>query len=706
MFSKGYIPLLFLFVCLRNLSAQDSLSVSTADSSLFSELDMEELIVTGQFLPIGQAQSLNPIEVIDRATIEKRGVMHLDELLQQTLSIRFTQDAVLGGQIQMQGLGGNYVKILVDGVPVVGRNDGNIDLGRIALQNVERVEIIEGPMSVAYGTNAMGGVINIITKRHQQAELEGQLSATAESVGRANGAATLGGKWKKLTWRGHYNYYGFNGFSTDTLRALPWNPKTQHNVEALLRYDFSPDFHLKYNFRYLDEFIDNRGNLRLANFPELAYASDNEFLTLSQDHNLSWAAYLGQERQYYAEGFLAFNDFRREKNAYYRPLLDNETPLFLDTLNSDTTIFRAWHLHATLASAYNKKFDFQAGLDLRYEQGLGARIAAANEGNPFADIGDYAIFANLRYRPIAKLQSQLGLRYAYNSRYRSPLTFNVLVKWDMFKNLSLRASYTRGFRSPELKELFLDFVDSNHFIKGNPNLRAEYSHHARLSLHYDKEWDKKQSFSLAWGGFYNQIKDQIALQEFVTDSSGQFVIAEQATNQFAYFNIGRFSTLGSDLRLEYRYRHLLLRLGAILIGRFNPISNDFADVPPFSYTLEFNQEISYEWPKYGITVALFRKDYDKLIRFARIYDPIKQEEKVLQRELGGYALMDFSIAKTFFNKDLRLAFGVRNLLNINNVALSGAAGGVHGGGGSQLPTAMGRSYFVQLSYQFNYTAKK
>ena len=689
-----------LIFCLYSfpLIAQDNL-----DSLWILSEEVEEVVVSGQFLPIGQSEAISPVEIIDRATIEQRAALNLEELLKQSLSMRFTQDAVLGGQLQMQGLGGQYIKVLVDGVPMIGRSDGNLDLGRISLQNVDRVEIIEGPMSTVYGSNALGGTINIITKKYQQATLEGEWSAMAESVGRYNAYAALGAKWKRLTLRGNYSFNDFNGYSTDTLRSHTWNPKRQHIWDGLLRWDIGNDFSLKYTFRALDERINDLGDIRLAAFPELAYANDFKFLTRTFDHNLGFSGYLKDQR-YFLEGFVAYNSYRREKNAYFQTLLENPEPTRQDSLNSDTSHFDAWHLRASLASEHRKKFDFQAGLDLRYEQGSGARIQLAEDIEKPVSIGDYALFANLRYFPIKKLQLQLGGRYAYNTRYIAPITFNAQLKWDFAKAFSLRASYARGFRAPELKELYLDFVDSNHFIKGNSDLKAERSHHARLSLHYHKKLEKKQRLELSLTGFYNLIQDQIALRDYALDSLGNYIPSTTTTNLFTYFNINQFQSLGADSRLSYQVGNFTLRLGVILTGRFNALNADFKSVPAFSYTLEFNEEISYQLPKWGWTFSLFRKDYDKLLRYSTSFDPIEREEIVVQNQTGAYALLDLTISKTFLNKNFRFTAGIRNILNVVNVPTSGNSG-THTSVG-ELSVGTGRSFFVQAVYRFHIPNKK
>ena len=92
----------------------------------------------------------------------------MQDALNNELNIRFSQDLATGGSdITMMGLKGQNVKILIDGLPMVGRQgtSNEIDINQIDINSIERIEIVEGPMSVVYGADALAGVINIITKK-------------------------------------------------------------------------------------------------------------------------------------------------------------------------------------------------------------------------------------------------------------------------------------------------------------------------------------------------------------------------------------------------------------------------------------------------------------------------------------------------------------------------------------------------------------
>jgi len=148
-FKRFYI-ILWSIIFATTLVAQ----VSESDSIEWS-IDIEDVVVTAQYAPTDSRNALQEIRTITKETIKRRGANNLEQLLSFETNIRINQDAVLGSSMSLGGIGGQNVKIMIDGVPVIGRLNGNVDLSQINLNQVERVEIVEGPLSVYYGTDAL-----------------------------------------------------------------------------------------------------------------------------------------------------------------------------------------------------------------------------------------------------------------------------------------------------------------------------------------------------------------------------------------------------------------------------------------------------------------------------------------------------------------------------------------------------------------------
>ena len=341
--------LLFLFaLCCTAFSVK----AQNSDSIAFSIEELDDIVITGQYEPTNLKNTLLPIRIISKEMIQKRGATTLSEIFRQEAAIQVIQDPVLGSRIQLNGLSGKYVKILIDGVPVIGRLGGDIDLDRINVQNVERIEVIENAMSVAYGTNAMAGTINIITSKPSDYTIDGTISTQYESNTTKTGNAAVNLAWKGLAASFNYNYSAFDGMALDTLRSQDFNPKIQNSYDAKLSYLLPKStFNFTYNFRLITEEIIDKGIEKLVIIPEMTYAKDYFFITEGADHSLSAKGYVDQSKKFYLDAFAAFNTFNREKNGWFVGLRENPTADSLDGLDSDTTFFSAWNTRVTLASS-------------------------------------------------------------------------------------------------------------------------------------------------------------------------------------------------------------------------------------------------------------------------------------------------------------------------------------------------------------------
>ncbi|KAA3637088.1 MAG: hypothetical protein DWQ02_07245, partial [Bacteroidetes bacterium] len=143
----------------------------------------EDIVVTAQYAPTDSKKAIHKVRVIKNEEITRRNANDLGELLNMESNISVSNDLILGSSLSLQGVSGQNIKIMIDGVPVIGRSGDNIDLSQLPLENVERIEIVEGPLSVNFGTNALGGVINLITKKAQLNKFEIGLKSRFENPG-------------------------------------------------------------------------------------------------------------------------------------------------------------------------------------------------------------------------------------------------------------------------------------------------------------------------------------------------------------------------------------------------------------------------------------------------------------------------------------------------------------------------------------------
>ncbi len=637
--------------------------------------NMDEVVVTAQYTPQRADQSIYKIKVINSQQIARKAANNLTDLLKNDLNIRISQDGALGAVITMQGLSGENVKILVDGVPVIGRMNGNIDISQLNLYNVDHIEMVEGPMSVIYGSNALAGVINLISKENQTDQLSAHANAYYESVGIYNfdGGFSMNKGKNAFGISGGRNF--FDGY-TDSLdlRNLLWKPKRQVFADAYYTFKLA-NFNFKLASSYFDEKLLDRGDLM---FPYYQYAFDTYFYTTRFSQEFSSSLKFPDKRYLNVVG--AYSYYDHKKSTYFKDLTTlKETPTE-NPEDHDTTIFDNVMLRATYSkSSDSSKLNYQMGLDLNYEDGNGKKIS----GNRQA-IGDYAAFLSIQYEPWKGFFTQPGVRLIYNTRYKAPLVYSLNLKYGFLNNYAVRGSFSRGFRAPSLKELYLYFVDVNHDIQGNENLKAENSYNVSFDFSYNRETNK-QFTGAEFNFFYNDINNIITL----VNVSGRL---------YSYINLEKTITKGFMFSSTYNlYPQLHLKAGYGYTGKYESLSTlDSTVIEKFYYSPEFIADIGYHWIKADVD---FNLNYKYTGRLTYIY--LNDEGNYVEGFINHFNTMDFTVIKSLFRNKLTLSAGLKNIFNNTNILASGSGSGPHSGGTNGYMAGWGRTFFIKASVNLN-----
>lgn len=188
---------------------KDTVNISTLETITLSKVQLiDDIVITAQSTAVSVENAVQKITVINSDQIEKSGANNLTDILTYQTGIRLAQDNVLGSSMDLGGISGQNVKILIDGVPVIGRQNGNVDLSQINLNNIERIEVVEGPLSVNYGTNALAGTVNIITKKKGKRGYSVNVNPFYETIGNYNlsGSISMRKKQHNFTLDGGRNF--------------------------------------------------------------------------------------------------------------------------------------------------------------------------------------------------------------------------------------------------------------------------------------------------------------------------------------------------------------------------------------------------------------------------------------------------------------------------------------------------------------------
>lgn len=665
-----HLLIIMLFTNGIYAQAQDSL---VKNNDLKREL--LEVVVTGQISETTAENSIHKIRIIGSKELNSGLFLDLGSALSKELNINLTQDNILGSSISIQGISGQNVKILIDDVPVIGRLNGNIDLSQISLSNIDRIEIIEGPLSTIYGTDALAGTINIITKKDSKSKKV--LNSYYETIGKYNYDLIISNNINNHTATYQLGRNYFNGWSNgqefsllptseiaDERRHKQWKPKEQ--IFHKISYNIDEDTYSNNN--YIERFYEKITNKGMPQGPYLENAFD-EYYHTSRTNMGSDIKMEGEK--YNTQLILAYNQYVRTKETFYKNLTNLSEFILDDPSKQDTSEFNLWIAKIIISNSINKKIKYQLGLDLNMQNAKGRRIL-----DKYQEKRNYAAFSTIEYELNPQITLRPSARVIYNTKYKAPFipAINILFDYEEYK---FRASYAKGFRAPDFKELFFEFIDVNHNIVGNENLLAETSNNYNLNTTISKEiFQKKVITDISL--FYNEISNKIDLANSLTE-----------TNQYSYFNITNYATKGISFRTSISLPNTQINVGASHIGRHNNISSEY-NMPQFSFSTDMNLSALFTLGN-KTKLNIFFNNTGKL----PIY--IMENENITEGYSESYNILDCSINRRIFNDLLIITIGGKNLFNITNIKKYNN-NSVHSTSSNNVPVGYGRTFFTNLKF--------
>ncbi len=639
---------------------------------------LDEVVVTGAYVVDAAEKAVYRVKIIDRARIETQAAVNLRDLLANEVNLRVSEDFALGSQMSIMGLSGQYVKFLRDGVPVIGRLDGNIDLAQLNLSNVERVEIVEGPMSVIYGSDAVGGVVNLISRRNWTQNYVGGANLLYKSVGHYNADAYAGVRLGKYGVRvnGGRNFFdGWSSNDTVFVRKSQWRPREQYfggvDVERNVK-----TFNVRLSSGVFRETLFNRGEPVVTS--RFAVANDEEFTTLRVDGGVFAEGFV--RPMHHLNVFVNHSEYRRERALFVKDMTTLERRLSEDegarrTDGFSQTLSRGIYTHRNP----DKTWGIQAGYETSYERGTGPRLKGGA-----VDIFDLAAFASMEWTVWKRrLTLRPGLRLAYNSRFTAlPVpTFN--VRYAVDERSSLRLSYGGSFRAPSLKELYFDFQDASHDVQGNSELKAESGHTMQAQYQWRFEQGRVR-LVVEPGAFFNLVADKIELSQ----------VAGGTPPPFRYINVSRYRTVGGQINVKFVHGPFSLETGASMTQKTLWVAS--ARLGTRFASPDFRFAPAYRFDKIGLTAAAFYK-YNGPVAGLFITQ-INRVEKIEQSQIADFHLLDVTLTKSFWKNRVHLSVGAQNLLDVTNVGVQNGGGGTHTGPSTSAPMATGRMFFAGLRF--------
>jgi outer membrane receptor for ferrienterochelin and colicins len=528
-----------------------------ADGGQEDNLHRSQTVVTGTRTPSKLEDAVVPTEVITRAQIESYGVRDLGQLLGQQPGVEVFY-TFRGAGIRLQGLDPEYVLILVDGERVTGRVGNTVDLSRFSLRDVDRIEIVKGPASALYGADAIGGVINLITRRVAK-PVEGALRFQ------------LGNSFRE----GQNNDWDLRGHGG--AKAGPFEIRIGGGLRGVSGYDLDPNDAATNG----PGFFRFDGDVAAYWNPHPTFELRARTGYLRRDSAAVDVAPTGAvfDRRNRTE------QFDVSAGATWKPLDRTRLEgrfrfgLFRDQLQQDQR-------GATYLDAYSQNVDRLYEGTLQLDQGFGAHaislgaevlsealLSSRLAGN-FASRIRVSGFIQDEWTPDTtnfgdvKMKVLPGFRYDHDSQFGGAFTPRLALKLDPWPWLAIRASYGAGFRPPSFQELYLEFENSSvgYVVRGNSELKAETSQGINVSV------DVKlplEGWLVSLSGFNTWINNLINV-----DTSQPVDPDNPAL--FTYANVDQAVTQGLEASLRARLSagayvdvgYTLLNAYDVLTGRY------------------------------------------------------------------------------------------------------------------------------------------
>ncbi|MCG8554669.1 MAG: TonB-dependent receptor [Proteobacteria bacterium] len=590
------------------------------------EQPAEVIVVTGSRREERARDAVVATEVIGRHAIEQSGTRNVGELLQERAGLQLRR-SYRGSALLLRGLGSEYTLVLVNGDRVPGRIGGAIDLSRYGVENVERVEIVRGPSSALYGADALGGVINIITRR-PHAGLEGDALLSVGQNGSLDLTSRVGGRpARRVDFQLTAGLHRAGAFRSGAVEATRGSARRQWSAGLRVGLHAGTSHELRAQADYVQ--------LELRGIDEGAGSAVFDRTQLQEQLVASVEQRLGVSDAALLVSRVSYNEFREQY------LLDQRqgSALDKDEDNRERLAQATQLLHLRASGVHELSFGLEGlsqQLDSPRIDSRGRRVRLS-------------VFGQDEWQVLVQGQTRLrvvpGLRLDADSQFGRQLSPKLALRLDAGPALVLRAMYGRGFRAPSFKELLLRFENptAGYAVSGNPDLRAERSHGVDLGV----AWRPHDVLDLRTSLFRNDLDGMIAVVMLDTSATGR---------RFSYQNLRSAWTMGVESAAE-------LRPGGVF-------ALSLAHTLTQTWDADKHRRLEGR-PLHRLTAApRFRcSDWgsDASVRVALLLGRVFYEDENndgVEEQLRAPVLaqVDLRLAK-HFGREFELAFGIDNLLD-------------------------------------------
>lgn len=533
--------------------AQNIVKVDSAKVKRTVELG--PVVVTGSGHHQHLRSTATPVHVITKKEIANTGVTNFQEAITRLMPQMSYAPTSMGSFLRMNGMGNNYIVILINGQKLNGDISGNNDLSRINLARIKRIEVLDGAASALYGSDAIGGVINIITDQPTDEIIKVTSDTRISGKGQFTESVNIDHYSK-----GFGSYTSFTHDEANSWRNTPY--EYIEGDEGETQETLAPLF-IGYKSDVFNQRLNYTANQQLSLHAEMSYSlkttdrpETNDDINGGYSYELrceGWRWNVGGVYKLNRKSSLLF-DFSMDKYEYGH-YYDTETSNYGVgdyVLTKDQKlyegevrgIFGLYEGSTTIFGAEWRK-DWMNSIT----------------GDVDESVNTMSAYGQHETKIVGKLSGVASIRYDWHEEFGSSLTPKVALMWAPGR-FNFRATYSCGYRSPGLDELYYHYStwsrSKSTITLGNSDLDPEKSNYFSLNAEYSSS-----KFSIAVTGYLNYVNDMIVkeyvsvddaqleyLRSLFPDMSDEQAVATTRYGQYKNSDKGRIT--GFQVNASYR----------------------------------------------------------------------------------------------------------------------------------------------------------
>jgi outer membrane receptor for ferrienterochelin and colicins len=620
---------------------------SYPDDNIASSISIEEVVVTGTLTARTLKNTPVLTKVISSNDIRESGATTVLEVLENYVpGVNFTPNP-MGDNIQIAGLDNKYILILVDGERLVNERTENVNFSRLNTFDIKQIEIINGASSVLYGSNAIGAVINIITKDVNQ-PVQASARARYSKYNTYVGDASLGWKVNKLSSKTVFTAKNSDGY---TFQSHTMDPYSDYTLSQVFKYKFNDklDAELKGTYYNNETWFLQKYQTRIDEDYTVGGKLQYAF---SKKNGLTFTA----------------NSDKYEGHQIYK--LRNDSSAYVN--GSQYAVFR-------LTDAWNitENIQFVSGAEMNLENTFSYNQFGFDPEERNAS--NWNLFTQGEFKTESGLDALVGVRYTQHSQFGGYLSPKISLMYRL-ENFRFRGSISNGYKAPTLKELYMNFPhkigeDIPFWVIGNKDLIPEESWYKAISAEYIVN-NINTSITI----HDNSIQNKINTNQLWNEAQGR--------TEMKYENVENAQITGVDFALQWTFwKHFHLKAGySFTDARDKDSGLQLSGNSKHTGTLNlvYKQRHLPFLPETPYSLSLMGRAMSP-----RLFYSTSASGEIVDESTGSYYISSFIYTQQFpLYKKLSgdIQFGINNLFNYTNK--------------DYISNNTGRTCFVSLGIKF------